>query len=475
MAWEPLGWKPAWYSQFDPEHNYKNGPDFPSAVLAHRYPSTPNLGDMTKIYDKETFKKEPIDILIGGTPCQSFSINGHRKGLKDPRGQLALAYCRIAQEKRPSWVVWENVPGVLSSGGGRDFAAFIRALEELGYSLAYRVLDAQYFGVPQRRKRIFVVGHRGDDRAQFVLFDGKGGAWDAPPRQREPEPKPVPRKVPEKHFSGIESSSGEVSRCLLASGTGRNISAETFLIDGTYCDDVRKLMPVEWERLQGFPDNYTRIPWKKKPAELCPNSLRYRALGNSIAVPVLRWIGERIAAIDSLSEERVRKLPDPKTLDDFELIETCVQAFRGLMEIAPYLREARDRFAQPGRRVPVPGNPTWTEWVETNLNVTVRRVQQILSEGARPSEIISRGPKRPRKLRTGDWRRLLKVSENRLARVFGPLEGEKELAGAIRGFAQGIADRFGEREGRLTVSVSVKKTRSSRSSHLLSRGASASG
>ena len=125
--------------------------------------------------------------------------------------------------------------------------------------------------------------------------------------------------------------------------------------------------------------------------------------------------------------------------------------------------------------MPVPGNPTWTEWVETNLNVTVRRVQQILSEGARPSEIISRGPKRPRKLRTGDWRRLLKVSENRLARVFGPLEGEKELAGAIRGFAQGIADRFGEREGRLTVSVSVKKTRSSRSSHLLSRGASASG
>jgi DNA (cytosine-5)-methyltransferase 1 len=461
VAWGPLGWKAAWLSEIDP---------FAKAVLAHRYPSTPNLGDMTKIYDKETFKKEPIDILIGGTPCQSFSVNGLRKGLKDPRGQLALAYCRIAQEKRPNWVVWENVRDVLSSGEWRDFASFLGALEELGYSLAYRVLDAQYFGVPQRRKRVFVVGHRGDDRAQFVLFDGKGGAWDAPPRQRGH--KPVPAKVPEKHCSGIESSSGKVSRCLLASGTGRNISAETLLSEG---DHVRTLMPVEWERLQGFPDDYTRIPWRKKPAEQCPKGPRYTALGNSIAVPVLRWIGERIAEVDSLTEGLTRKLPDPKALDDLELIDWCVQGFRGLMEIAPYLREARDRFAQPGRRVPVPGNPTWTEWVETNLHVTVRRVQQILSEGARPSEIISPGPKRPRKLRTGDWRRLLEVSENRLAQVFGPLEGEKELAGAIRKYAQSIADRFGEREGRLLVSVSVKKTRSSRSSHLLSRGASASG
>ncbi len=424
---------------------------------------------MTKIYDKETFKKEPIDILIGGTPCQSFSVNGHRKGLKDPRGQLALAYCRIAQEKRPRWIVWENVPGVLSSGGGRDFASFLGALEEIGYSLAYRVLDARYFGVPQSRERVFVVGHRGDDRAQFVLFDCKGGAWDAPPRQRGH--KPVPLKVSGNHFSGIESSSGDVSPCLLASGTGRNISAETLLSKG---NDVRTLMPVEWERLQGFPDDYTRIPWRKKPAEQCPKGPRYTAIGNSIAVPVLRWIGERIAAIDALSEEWVRKLPNPKTLDDSELVDRCVQGFSELRQIAPYLREARDRFSQPGRRVPVPGNPTWTEWVETNLHVTVRRVQQLLRETTEPGEIISRGPKRPRKLRTGDWRRLLKVSENRLAQVFGALEDEKELAGAIRGFAQGIADRFGE-NGSLVVSVSVKKTRSSRSSRLLSRGASASG
>ena len=226
----------------------------------------------------------------------------------------------------------------------------------------------------------------------------------------------------------------------------------------------------------GFPDDYTLVPYRGRPAGLCPDGPRYMALGNSIAVPVLRWIGKRIAAVDALPATALLQPEDvAKTLSDSELIDRCVQGFRKLKEAAPYLREARDRFSQPGRRVPVPGNPTWTEWVEVNLGVTVRRVQQLLSEAAEPGEIVSRGSKRPLKLRIGDWRRLLKVSESRLAKVFGPLEDEKELAGAIRGFAQGIADRFGEQEGRLLVSVSVKKTRSPRSSHLLSRGASASG
>jgi hypothetical protein len=235
-------------------------------------------------------------------------------------------------------------------------------------------------------------------------------------------------------------------------------------------------MPVEWERLMGFPDDYTLVCYGCRHTDFCPDGPRYKALGNSIAVPVLRWIGERIAAVDALPEGDCSTAEElAKKLNDSELIERCSQGFRELRELIPYLREARDRFAQPGRRVPVPGNPTWTEWVEANLGVTLRRVQQILSEPAEPREITSPGPKRPRKLRTGDWRRLLKVSESRLARVFGPLEDEKELAGAIQGFAQGIADRFGEQEGRLLVSVSVKKTRSSRSSRLLSRGASASG
>jgi hypothetical protein len=135
-----------------------------------------------------------------------------------------------------------------------------------------------------------------------------------------------------------------------------------------------------------------------------------------------------------------------------------VQGFRKLKEINPYLREARQRFGQPGRRVPVEGNPTWTEWVEQNLGVTVRRVQQLLREAMEPSEITSRGSKKPpRKLAKGDWRSLLEVSESRLAQVFGPLKDEEELAGAIRKFAQAIADRFAARRSRLLVSVSVKK------------------
>jgi DNA (cytosine-5)-methyltransferase 1 len=464
VAWQPLGWKAAWLSEVDP---------FANAVLAHRYPDVPNLGDMTKLGEKEEYRGSEIDILIGGTPCQSFSVAGFRKGLRDKRGGLALTFCEIAREKRPRWVVWENVPGVLSSNKGRDFGSILGALAECGYGLAYRVLDAQYFGVPQRRRRVFVVGHRGDYRAQQVLFDSKGGPWDAPPRQECPEPRPIPVKVPENHSIGIEPST-EASRCLLASGTGRNIWAETFLIDSNEWDDcvdviqfgdpadhdppvVRKLMPLEWERLMGFPDDYTLVRYRG-PAELCPDAPRYKALGNSIVVPVLRWIGERIAMVDALpTAELVHPEDLAKTLSDSELVEKCVQGFRDLREALPYLREARDRFAQPGRRVPVPGNPTWTEWVETNLHRTVRRVQQLLSEGPGPRETISPGSKRPPgKLRTGDWRGLLKVTGRRNAQVFGSVEDPKRLAGTIRDFAQGIADRYAQPSGKLVVSVSVK-------------------
>jgi len=144
-AWGPLGWKAAWFSEIDP---------FPCGVLDYRYPDVPNLGDMKRIHDNETFKEEEIDVLVGGTPCQSFSAAGKRRGLRDPRGRLALAYAQIVGRKYPRWIVWENVPGVLSSGGGRDFGAFLGALAERGYSLAYRVLDAWHYGVPQRRRRV---------------------------------------------------------------------------------------------------------------------------------------------------------------------------------------------------------------------------------------------------------------------------------------------------------------------------------
>jgi len=221
-------------------------------------------------------------------------------------------------------------------------------------------------------------------------------------------------------------------------------------------------MPLEWERLMGFPDDYTLVPYRLPRAELCPDGPRYKALGNSIAVPVLRWIGERIAMVDALPDGHLAEQCDPerfaKTLTDSELVERCVQGFRSLREIIPYLREARDRWAQPGRRVPVPGKPTWTEWVETNLHVTMRRVQQLLSEGTKPLEIISPSSKQ-RKLRTGDWRRLLKVTDSRMAQVFGSVEDPKRLAGAIRNFAQGIADRHARPGGKLVVSVSIKTRR----------------
>ncbi len=159
-AWHPLGWRTAFVSEIEP---------FPCAVLAHHYPSVPNLGDMTN------FKEWPdaaIDLLVGGTPCQSFSVAGLRKGLADPRGNLMLTYLAIAERYAPHWLVWENVPGVLSSNGGRDFGTFLGGLAELGYGFAYRVLDAQFFGVAQRRRRVFVVGHLGDwRRAAAVLFE----------------------------------------------------------------------------------------------------------------------------------------------------------------------------------------------------------------------------------------------------------------------------------------------------------------
>ena len=296
MALGPLGWKAAWFSEIEA---------FPNAVLAHHYPDVPNLGDMTKLREKEKYCESEIDVLVGGTPCQSFSVAGFRKGLRDPRGALALSYCRIAREKRPRWVVWENVPGVLSSNKGRDFGALLGALEECGYGVAYRVLDARFFGVAQRRRRVFVVGHLGDNLATNVLFDGKSRPWDAAPL---PEPDgAILLGGPEVLCSGAEPSTGDTSRCLLASGTGRyNPTAETFVTEEDI--GVRRLMPIEWERLQGFPEDYTLVPYRGRKAQQCPDGPRYKALGNSIAVPVLRWIGERIAFSEAMRRVIARRV-----------------------------------------------------------------------------------------------------------------------------------------------------------------------
>jgi DNA (cytosine-5)-methyltransferase 1 len=322
VAWHHMGWQPVAFSDIEA---------FPSAVLAHHYPHVPNLGDMTKF---EEWNLEPVDLLVGGTPCQSFSVAGLRKGLADPRGNLMLTFLAIAQRHRPRWIVWENVPGVLSSNGGRDFGAFLGALGELGYGFAYRVLDAQWFGVAQRRRRVFVVGHLGSwQRAAAVLFERESVRRDiAPSREKGQEIAASTRAGVANSGSWWDGS--DVAATLTkqnANGAQRMPDKDNFgavlqpvtQLIGFYSNlgyqgggfeigvspttkvgsvtavatsmQVRRLTPIECERLQGFPDNYTNIPWRKK--DKSPDGPRYKALGNSMAVPVMRWIGERIERV----------------------------------------------------------------------------------------------------------------------------------------------------------------------------------
>ncbi len=304
MAWHGLGWEPAFFSDIE---------KFPVAVLQHHYPDVPCHGDFTDITEDDY---GPIDLLVGGTPCQSFSVAGLRGGMDDERGNLALEFIRLAQRKRPQWLVWENVPGVLSSNGGRDFGSFLGALAEIGYGFAYRVLDAQFFGVAQRRRRVFVVGYLGDwRRAAAVLFERESLSGNpAPSREEGQKVAPavttgppfsrtgnerveceaiVPMQVFDKQPIG-QYGNGEVSSTLAA----RDYKDATDLVAEEL--SVRRLTPTECERLQGFPDGFTQIPWRNKPAENCPDGPRYKALGNSMAVPVMRWIGERIQAVEAI-------------------------------------------------------------------------------------------------------------------------------------------------------------------------------
>jgi len=347
VAWEPLGWEPVGFSEIE---------KFPSAVLAHHYPSTPNLGDMTKFKD---WPDANVNVLVGGTPCQSFSVAGLRKGMDDPRGNLALTFLAIADQYRPQWVLWENVPGVLSSAGGRDFGSIIGGLVECGYGVCYRVLDAQFvrvdgFGraVPQRRRRVFVVGNLGGwRRSAAVLFERESLSGHSPPRRKTGERVADSLTVGAIQYSGF---CGEpVSMSLNVHGVRMDAESETLiafeanmsqqkpdatgvhptLTRQTYAsvyfaqnsrDEVRemdvvgvlaartgmkqqsyirggfvvrRLTPTECERLQGFPDGYTHVPYRGKEASDGP---RYKALGNSMAVNVMRWIGTRIDLVSKL-------------------------------------------------------------------------------------------------------------------------------------------------------------------------------
>jgi DNA (cytosine-5)-methyltransferase 1 len=410
-AWHSLGWSPSFFSEIDA---------FPRAVLAHRFPEVPLHGDFTTI---QAGDYRPIDLLVGGTPCQSFSIAGLRGGLDDDRGNLALEYLRLADRLRPRWLVWENVPGVLSSNGGRDFGSILGGMVQLGYGFAYRVLDAQFFGVAQRRRRVFVVGHLGDWRpAAAVLFErhslrgdpppsrtaGKGTSTDVAPslvasgrgvertgdtRGQDPlvAVPAIANPLTARMHKGVNTTMDEgqtmivepvaysimpmnsgqdykaretdIAQPVMTSPVGGNQGGDyvvqpiaiqeraicenpnagpdgagfradgaaytleartvpqavafapdvarslTARHDSSPCADrgmdvvaqsalqVRRLTPTECERLQGFPDGWTAIPYRGKPASDGP---RYKALGNSMAVPVMAWIGQRIDQVDKI-------------------------------------------------------------------------------------------------------------------------------------------------------------------------------
>ena len=175
VAWEPFGWEPVAFSEID---------EFPSAVLRSRYPNVPNLGDITRV--DWTEYRGTVDLVVGGSPCQSFSIAGKREGLSGASG-LMWEYIRCIQDVMPEWLIWENVPGALSSERGWAFEQLLSSLDVLGYGLAWRVLDAQFFGVAQRRRRVFLVGHLGDMRACKVLFESEGLRWDTPSSREKRE------------------------------------------------------------------------------------------------------------------------------------------------------------------------------------------------------------------------------------------------------------------------------------------------
>ena len=375
VAWHPLGWTPVGLSEIEP---------FPCAILKHRFPNVPNYGSLTE-YQSWPISIGDVDLLCGGTPCQSYSVAGKRAGLNDPRGQLMLSFLGLADKLKPKWILWENVPGVLSSGQpkGSDFGCFLQGLVELGYGFAYRVLDAQHFGVPQRRRRVFVVACLGDWRAAAevlslaeglrgyletgnkkrkgpaadagasvaasILWNGsdqanaervidKAGTLNCDKGQRGGFICPIGEQPYTASSFGqyapgvgtVRASGGDLgggSETLLtqpqpfrkskracsttdnetlvladSSNTLNNFDLGDTRTTHAVVEKpmaVRRLTPVECERLQGFPDNWSRISWRGKPEDQCPDGPRYKACGNSMAVPVMNWIGNRIAEVEA--------------------------------------------------------------------------------------------------------------------------------------------------------------------------------
>ena len=274
VAWHHMGWNPVAFSEIEP---------FPSAVLAHHYPHVPNLGDMTNY--KEWNLNESIDLVVGGTPCQSFSVAGLRKGLEDPRGNLMLTYCGILDKFKPKWCVWENVPGVLSSNGGRDFAALLGALAELGYQWSYRVLDSQHFGVPQRRRRVFVVGCLGDwISASKVLFESES-VFGNPPKSRSKGK--TTSSFTSSSFGGYSGGIGTIR----ASGGDLGGGSET-LITGRYPNDLQKTVGALCaDTHSGAYSGQDAYTGRLVPTvyENHPNDSRVKEMGDTCTTVTSRW------------------------------------------------------------------------------------------------------------------------------------------------------------------------------------------
>ena len=317
VAAGPLGWTPVFFSEIHP---------FANAVLKHHYPHVANVGDMLNIRGSDYEGK--IDLLAGGTPCQSFSKAGLRKGLADPRGQLTPAFARLAYGARVPWLIWENVPGLLSDDQGKTFARVLHAFTGLPlrvpeggwknagavrgapgcYSLAWRVLDCQHcrvdgypHGLPQTRRRIWAVGHLGDWRApaEILLGDVPVEALSGTVRLPGDPDTAAPAGSAANPVYIVGSVIGrdpanEFLRRQKGWRTGAAFTLTTrhfpYVLAG---DRVRRMTCVECERLMGFPDGYTDIAYNGNPPG---DTTRVFVLGNSWAVNCARWVVSRIDA-----------------------------------------------------------------------------------------------------------------------------------------------------------------------------------
>lgn len=328
LGFERAGMECAWQSEIDP---------FCNRVLARHWPAVSRYGDIRELRGEDL---EPVDLICGGFPCQDVSVAGRRVGLVGERSSLFFEFARIAEEMRPRWLVVENVPGLLSSNGGRDFGTVLGTLAELGYGVAYRILDAQYFGVPQRRRRVFVVGCLGDwRRAAEVLFEPESGAGYPPPSREERQvvASLLASGAGTNRPAGVASEPDFLVAHALTSGrSGMRFdpTEEDYVINAQALGTsqvglVRRLTPRECERLQGFPDDWTFVPntklvmsffnqkhdeevmnrFRKAVEEgnwdniyqIVKDSPRYRVLGNAVAVPVAEWIGRRILVVEDAS------------------------------------------------------------------------------------------------------------------------------------------------------------------------------